>query len=70
MQENHSDCSGMAQHALFLGPSGHVQSDPTKPVLAQSVNTALQSDPSQKADKSKSPCMAARATSIKKAGLP
>ena len=28
MQENHSDCSGVAQHALVLGPSGHVQSDP------------------------------------------
>ena len=30
MQENHSDCSGVAQHALVLGPSGHVQPDPTE----------------------------------------
>ena len=41
MQENQSDCSG-----VVLGPSDHVQSDPTKPAfLAQPVNTALQSDP-------------------------
>ena len=47
MQENHSDCSRVAQHALVLGPSDHVQSDPTEPAfLAQPVNTALQSDPS------------------------
>ena len=48
MQENHSDCSGVAQHALVLGPSGHVQSDPTEPTLsAKPVNTALQPDPSE-----------------------
>ena len=63
MQENHSDCSGVAQHALVLGPSGHVQSDPNEP--AQPVDTALQSDPSQKSDKSKSPRMAPRASAIK-----
>ena len=64
--KNHSDCSGMAQHALVLGPSDHVESDPTEPVLlAQPVNTAFQSDSTQKSDKPKSPCMAPRATSIK-----
>ena len=63
MQENHSDCSGVAQHALVLGPSGHVQSDSTEP--GQPANTALQSDPSQKFDKPKSPWMAPRATAIK-----
>ena len=31
MQENHSDCSGVAQYALVLEPSDHVQSDPTEP---------------------------------------
>ena len=31
LQENHSDCSGVAQHALVLGSSDHVQSDPTEP---------------------------------------
>ena len=33
MQQNHSDCSGVAQHALVLGPSDHVQSDPSLPFL-------------------------------------
>ena len=70
MQENHSDCSGMAQHALVLGPSDQVQSDPTESAfLTQPVNTALQSDPSQKSDKPKSPCMAPRATAINEQGF-
>ena len=70
LQENHSDCSGVAQHALVLGSSDHVQSDPTEPAQpAQPVNTALQSDPSQKSDKPKSPCMAPRATAIKEQGF-
>ena len=51
MQKNNSNCSAVAQHALVSGPSDHVQSDPTEPaLLAQPVNTALQSDPSQKSD--------------------
>ena len=70
LRKNHSDCSGVAQHALVLGPSDHVQSDPTEPaLLAQPVNIVLQSDPSQKSDKPKSPCMAPRATSIKEQGF-
>ena len=67
LQENHSDCSGVAQYALVLGSSDHVQSDPTEP--AQPVDTAFQSDHSQKSDKSKSPCMAPRATAIKEQGF-
>ena len=31
VQENHSDYSGVAQHALVLGSSGHVQPNPTEP---------------------------------------
>ena len=70
MQENHSDCSGVAQHALVLGSSDYVQSNPTEPAQpVQPVDTAFQSDPSQKSDKSKSPCMAPRATAIKEQGL-
>ena len=43
LQENHSDCSGVAQHALVLGSSDHVQSDPTEPSQpAKSVDIALQ----------------------------
>ena len=47
MQEHHCDCSGVAQHALALGSSGHVKPNPTE--LAQSaqpVDTTIQSDPS------------------------
>ena len=70
MQENHSNCSGVAQHALVLGSSGHVQPDPTESAqFAQPVDTALQSDPPQKSDKPKSPCMAPRATAIKEQGF-
>ena len=36
---------------------------------AQPVDTAFQSDPSQKSDKPKSPCMAPRATAIKEQGF-
>ena len=67
LQENHSDCSGMAQHALVLRLSGHVQPGPPRP--AQPVDTTFQSDPSQKSDKSESPCMAHRATTIKEQGF-
>ena len=52
MQENHSDCSGVAQHALILGSSGHVQPNPTEPAHLPNLLTAIQSDPSQKSDKS------------------
>ena len=31
MQENHSDCSGVAQHALVLISTGHVQANPIEP---------------------------------------
>ena len=48
VQENHSDCPRVAQHALVLGLSDHVQSGPSQPAQpAQSVDTTLQSDPSQ-----------------------
>ena len=60
----------MAQHALVLGSSDHVQPDPTEPAQsAKSVNTALQSDPSQKSDKPKSTCMAPTASAIKEQGF-
>ena len=70
VQKTHSDCAGMAQHALVLGPSGHVQSGPSQSAQpAQFANTTLQSDPSQKSDKSKSPCLAPRAAKIKEQGF-
>ena len=61
---------GVAQHALVLGSGSHVQSNPIKPArCAQPIDTALQSDPSQKSDKSESPCMAPRASAIKEQGF-
>ena len=67
MQKDHYDCPGMAQHALVLGLGGRVQPGPPQPAQpAQSTDTALQPDPSQKSDKPKSPCLAPRATEIKK----
>ena len=67
MQKNNSNCTGLAEHALVLGPSGHIQSYPIEPT--QPANTALQSDPSQKSDQSKSPRMALRASAIKEQGF-
>ena len=68
--ENYSDCSRVAQHALVLGLGSHVQSNSSEPAKsAQSLNTAVQSDPSQKSDKPESPCMAPRATTIKEQGF-
>ena len=67
VQKDHYDCPGVAQHALVWGLGDHVQSGPSQP--AQSADTALQSDPSQKSDKSKSPCLAHRATKIKEQGF-
>ena len=53
MQKNHSDCSGVAQHALVLGSSRYVQPNPTEPAQsARPVDTTLQSDSSQNSDKS------------------
>ena len=70
LQEIHSDCPGVAQHALVLGLGDHVQSGPSQSAQpAKPVDTALQSDLSQKSDKSKSPCMAPRATTIKEQGF-
>ena len=70
MQDNHPDCLWMAQHALVLGSSDHVQSGPSEPAQpSQPVNTTVHSDPSQKSDKSKSLCMAPRGSAIKEQGF-
>ena len=58
VQETHSDCPGMAQHALVLGPSDHVQSDPSQPAQpARSSNTAIQPGSSQEPVKSELTCL-------------
>ena len=70
MQQNHTDCTGVAQHALVLGSSGNVQSDPT--VSAQPVKfsvSAIQPDPAQDPVKPEPSCLASRATAIKEQGF-
>ena len=67
MQQNHTDCTGVAQHALVLGSSGHVQSDPT--VSAQSGDSAIQPDPAQEPVKPEPTWLAPRATAIKEQGF-
>ena len=70
LHEVHSHCPGMAQHALVLGPSGHVEPDPIESAQSsQPVNPTVQSDPSQKSDKSESTRMAPRASAIKEQGF-
>ena len=39
LQQNHTDCTGMAQHALVLGSSGNVQ--PDSPVSAQHTQSSV-----------------------------
>ena len=70
LQKTHFDCSGVAQHALVLGPGDHVQSSPAQSTQsAQPVDSTLQSDPSQKSGKFEPPCMAPRASTIKEQGF-
>ena len=60
----------MAQHALVLGSSGNVQSDPT--VSAQPTQlgvSAIQPDPAQEPVKPEPTCLAPRATAIKEQGF-
>ena len=65
--ENHSDCSWVAQGALVLGSSGHVQPNPTDP--AQPAHTTIQSDSTQESVKPKSICVAPTASAIKEQGF-
>ena len=66
MQDNHSNCPRMAQHALVLGSSGHVKLGPSGPAQsAQPAKTALQSDSSQESSKPKSAYMTSRVSAIK-----
>ena len=70
MQQDNSDCPRVAQHALVLGSSGNVQSDPT--VSAQHTQPgvpAIQPGSSQEPVKSESSCWAPRASAIKEQGF-
>ena len=67
MQQDHTDCAGVTQHAFVLGLGDHVQSDPTVP--AQSVDSTVQPDPTQESVKPEPTCLAPRATAIKEQGF-
>ena len=51
MQENHSDCSGVAQHALVWDLVATSSQIPLSLPNMTNLLTAIQSDPSQKSDK-------------------
>ena len=67
MQENRSDCSRVAQHALVLEPNGHVK--PNSIVSAHPADSAIQSDSSQEYSKPKSTCLSHRSLAIKEQGF-
>ena len=60
----------MVQHALVLEPSGHVELDPIMLAKSvQSVDSAVQSDPSQESGKPEFSCLAHRDSGIKEQGF-
>ena len=70
LQQNHSDCTRVAQHALVLGSSGNVQSDPSVSAQpTQSGISTIQPDPAQEPVKPEPTCLAPRATAIKEQGF-
>ena len=70
MQQNHNDCTGVAQHALVVGSCPNVQSDPTVSVQpAQSGFSTIQPDPAQESVKPEPTYLAPRATAIKEQGF-
>ena len=69
LQQDYSDSPRVAQHALVLGSSGNVQSDP--PVSAQPAQSGvptIQPEPAQELVKPESTCLAPRATAISQSG--
>ena len=70
LQQNNSDCSRVAQHALVLGPGSNVKPDPTVPAQhTQSSVSAIQPGPSQEPGESEPTCLAPRASAIKEQGF-
>ena len=70
MQQDHSDCPRLAQHALVLGSSGNIQSDPSVSAQpAQSGISTIQPDLAQELVKPEPTCLAPRATAIKEQGF-
>ena len=70
LQQNNSDCTRVAQHALVLGPCSNVKTDPS--VSAQHTQpsvSAIQPGPSQEPVESEPICLAPRASAIKEQGF-
>ena len=70
LQQNNSDCSRVAQHAVVLGPGSNVKPDPT--VSAQHTQpsvSAIQPGPSQEPVESEPTCLTPRASAIKEQGF-
>ena len=70
LQQDHSDCTRVSQHALVLGPSGNVQSDPSVSAQpAQSGISTIHPDPAQELIKPEPTCLAPRTTAIEEQGF-
>ena len=70
LQQDHFDRLRVAQHALVLGSSGNVRSDPSVSAQpAQSGISTIQPDPAQEPVKAELTCLAPRATAIKEQGV-
>ena len=70
VQKNDSHCPRVAEHDLVLGPGGNVQPNPTEfASLTQPLVSAVQPNAAQESHKPESPCLAPRATAIKKQGF-
>ena len=70
LQQDHSDCTRVAQHALVLGSGGNVQSDPSVSAQpAQSGISTFQPDPAQEPVKPELTFLAPRATAVKEQGF-
>ena len=70
LQQNNSDCTRVAQHALVLGPGSNVKPDPSVSAQhAQPSVSAIQPGPSQEPGESEPTCLAPRASAIKEQGF-
>ena len=70
LQESDPNSSGLAQHAMVLGPGGTVVSDPSLPTQpSRPSDTAIQQGMSQKSDQPKPTRLAPRAEAIKEQGF-
>ena len=67
MSQNHPDCTGIAQHAMVLGPGQHVSSN--SPVPTPRAHSTVQSVPAERSPQPKSAWLAPRATAIQQAGF-